>query len=106
MNEDAIFSAALAKTSAAERSAYLDSACSGDIGLRQRIEKRLQAQLTQMPTEFPADKLSVSDDEKIEASIKGLPEGPGALIGPYKLIQPIGSGGMGIVYLAEQLHPV
>jgi WD40 repeat protein/serine/threonine protein kinase len=33
-------------------------------------------------------------------------EGPGAVIGPYKLLQQIGEGGMGIVYMAEQEHPV
>jgi tetratricopeptide (TPR) repeat protein/tRNA A-37 threonylcarbamoyl transferase component Bud32 len=34
------------------------------------------------------------------------PEGPGARIGPYKLLQPLGEGGMGTVYLAEQTEPV
>src|SRR5208282_155475 len=35
-----------------------------------------------------------------------LPEGPGTHIGPYKLLQKIGEGGMGVVYMAEQEEPV
>src|SRR5262249_35803933 len=33
-------------------------------------------------------------------------ENPGRMIGPYKLLQQIGEGGMGTVYMAEQTHPV
>src|SRR5262245_2914312 len=35
-----------------------------------------------------------------------LVEGPGTVIGPYKLVEPIGEGGMGVVYMAEQQEPV
>ncbi len=35
-----------------------------------------------------------------------ITERPGTVIGPYKLLQPIGEGGMGTVYMAEQTHPV
>ena len=36
----------------------------------------------------------------------GVQEGPGTVIGPYKLLQQIGEGGMGVVFMAEQSHPV
>src|SRR5262249_49897537 len=43
-----------------------------------------------------------------QATTDGPPdcEGPGAMIGPYKLLEQIGEGGMGLVYVAEQQHPV
>jgi eukaryotic-like serine/threonine-protein kinase len=37
---------------------------------------------------------------------EAIAEGPGAWIGPYKLLQQIGEGGFGLVFLAEQLEPV
>jgi hypothetical protein len=40
------------------------------------------------------------------AAPRPIAEGPGTRIGPYKLLQQIGEGGMGVVYLAEQEHPV
>src|SRR5206468_3395445 len=49
--------------------------------------------------ESPAPALGTTVDEL-------LAERPGGLIGPYKLLEQIGEGGFGVVFLAEQLHPV
>jgi serine/threonine protein kinase len=109
MNEDSIVAAALAKTNAAERAAFLDAACAGDAALRKRVELRLAAhpQETQAPTLGVGDEAYTSSDATKESSTSGrVQEGAGSLIGPYKLVQPIGAGGMGMVYLAEQQHPV
>src|SRR5262249_11337049 len=40
------------------------------------------------------------------ANITPIAEAPGTQIGPYKLLQQIGEGGMGVVFMAEQMHPV
>ncbi len=40
------------------------------------------------------------------AALAGLMEGPGSVLGPYKLLQVLGEGGFGVVYLAEQRQPV
>src|SRR5271166_5276275 len=109
MNEDSIVAAALAKTSAAERAAFLDEACAGDAVLRERVELRLAAQPeeTLAPTTGAGSEAYTSSDIKTESSTSPrVQEGAGSLIGPYKLIQPIGTGGMGVVYLAEQQYPV
>jgi serine/threonine protein kinase len=109
MNEDSIVAAALAKTNTAERAAYLDQACAGDAALRKRVEQRLaaQPQETQAPTMGVGAEAYTSSDRSTESSTSArLQEGAGSLIGPYKLVQPIGAGGMGMVYLAEQMHPV
>jgi serine/threonine protein kinase/tetratricopeptide (TPR) repeat protein len=98
MNEESLFAAALAKTSAGERRAFLDQACAGDPALRQRVERLLAADqrtagiLEHGPDPGPPD--------------APPPERPGAAVGPYKLIEPIGEGGMGAVWLAQQTEPV
>src|SRR6202050_5245546 len=95
---ESIFTQALGKPDP-ERTAYVDQACGGDPGLRQRVLALLEAHagaggesfLTLPPRRAPSD---VAD------------EGPGTRVGPYKLLQQIGEGGMGVVYMAEQLEPV
>jgi WD40 repeat protein/serine/threonine protein kinase len=98
MNEESLFAAALAKTSAAERRAFLDEACAGDPALRQRVEQLLAAD------QRTAGVLERGQDPRPPDA--SPPERPGAAVGPYKLIEPIGEGGMGTVWMAQQTEPV
>ena len=101
MNEQSIFTAALERPSD-DRSSFLDQACGADWHLRNRVEQllRLHEGAGSFLEEPPVAIDSGIDDETIVA------EKPGALIGPYKLIERIGEGGFGVVFLAEQTGPV
>jgi serine/threonine protein kinase len=101
MNEHELFATALDIDAPTERSAYLDRACGGDDALRARVEALLRAH-AQAGSFLAAP--PVAGTVTLEAP-KPL-EGPGTGIGPYKLLQAIGEGGMGTVYMAEQTHPV
>jgi serine/threonine protein kinase/tetratricopeptide (TPR) repeat protein len=101
MNEHELFAAALEIDAPAERSAYLDRACGGDDALRARIEALLRAH--QQAGSFLVAP-PVAGTVTLEAPKPR--EGPGTVIGPYKLLQTIGEGGMGTVSMAEQTHPV
>src|SRR5262245_4381709 len=98
-----IFGRALEIESAAGRAAYLDEACGGDAGMRAEVEGLLAA--NGRAGEFmrrPAAAVAAG----ITASYEPLTEVPGTRVGPYKLLQQIGEGGMGVVYMAEQEEPV
>src|SRR5215467_13406234 len=100
MSERDLFIAALQIPEPAERSAWLDRECGGDAALRQRIDVLLQAfDKAGSLLENPAVAVGVTSDEPIT-------EAPGAVIGPYKLLEPIGEGGMGTVWMAQQTEPV
>ncbi len=97
---DEIYLAALEKSTGQERSDYLDAACAGNDTLRRRIERLLRAQ--SKVGEF----LESPAPEVAGTVMPSLAEGPGAVIGPYVLVERIGEGGFGIVYIAEQAAPV
>jgi serine/threonine protein kinase/tetratricopeptide (TPR) repeat protein len=108
MSERDVFMAALQIEDLAERCAYLDKACGADTGLRQRVEVLLKAfsragSFLQQPA---AD--GTTSDAPRPGPYPDMPhaERPGTVIGPYKLMEQIGEGGMGLVYVAEQQEPI
>src|SRR5205085_9926574 len=98
---ESIFFDALAIKSPTEREVYLNEACAGNDQLRQSVERMLTAHAQAGSfLESPA----VQRQET--SAFVSISEIVGSQIGPYKLLQQIGEGGMGTVYMAEQSQPV
>jgi eukaryotic-like serine/threonine-protein kinase len=93
-----LFLEALEKPTLAERAAFLDGACRGDAALRSAVEKLLANHREDAFLEDPAFSLPTG--------ITPPSEQPGERIGHYKLLQRIGEGGFGVVWMAEQEQPV
>ncbi len=96
-DDEALFSAA-SERPAAERAAFLDGACAGDPAQRERVAALLRshdAGQEFMVTANAAAQPAFNPDEK-----------PGDMLGRYKLLQKIGEGGCGVVWMAEQEEPV
>src|ERR1051326_5790239 len=100
MTEAEIFTAALEKIDPREQSAFLAEACAGDQKLRRRIETLLRAHAQ------PDELLDAPQPKVATVEYVPLTEKPGTVVGPYKLLQQIGEGGFGVVYMAEQEKPV
>ena len=100
-DEERVFRAALKLKDPAERAAYLGEACSGDAALLRRVQALLGAHDGVGDfLEAPALDVSITWDDV------PLSEGPGTVIGRYKLLEKIGEGGMAVVYMAEQAEPI
>src|SRR5687767_454521 len=100
MQERDIFIEALT-TDPSERAAYLDAACGDDHELRRRVEQLLTEHEKEQSffLDGPLPGVNVTIDQPAKERL-------GTMIGPYKLLQQIGEGGMGVVYMAEQTEPV
>ncbi|MCI0537800.1 MAG: hypothetical protein L0Z50_21510, partial [Verrucomicrobiales bacterium] len=101
-NDLSIFNAALEIATPEDRAAYLDRACAGNIVLRSKIDSLLAAYGKESDT---FDDLALDSTKTIPSGPRDG-EAPGTVIGRYKLLQKIGEGGMGAVYMAEQEEPV
>ena len=80
--------------------AFLEEACGGDVQLRAEVEKLLRARsdLGSFHEAHGTDPVATIEEP--------ITERPGTVIGPYKLMEQIGEGGMGLVFVAEQQQPV
>jgi serine/threonine protein kinase/WD40 repeat protein len=96
---DDLFCAAMELASPAERAAYLDQVCGDDLNIRRRVERLLEAH-SQAGSFLAARPSIVAAGADLPAETRGT------VIGSYKLLELIGEGGMGTVWMAEQQEPV
>jgi serine/threonine-protein kinase len=88
-----------------QRQAFVEQACGGDAALRQRVE-RLIANHFQAGSFLERPAVATDPGGTAGWETAGSAGSTGTVIGPYKLLEQIGEGGMGPVYVAEQQHPL
>lgn len=96
MSTEEIFARAI-ELNSSERAEFLAEACAGDPDVMRKVDQLLSAH-------FEDDSLFGGADMESTTVVTG--ESIGESIGPYKLLQKLGEGGMGAVYMAERLEPV
>jgi serine/threonine protein kinase/tetratricopeptide (TPR) repeat protein len=104
-----VFLAALEHPDAAGRRVLLERECAGDADLRLEVESLLR-EYDERDT-LPGEGSHPPSETRVVETIVGavalpIPERLGGRIGPYKLLEKLGDGGMGTVYMAEQEAPV
>lgn len=111
--QDAVFQAALDLKDAATRQQFLDKACAGDARLRDSVEQMLADHAkaeTFFAEKIPAVRASMGTADQLlspaPTPAKLPDEQEGKRIGHYKLLQRLGEGGCGVVYMAEQEKPI
>jgi serine/threonine protein kinase/WD40 repeat protein len=108
MIEETLFTAALERTDPARRKAFLDEACAGNLALRARVVRLLAAhEKTLGILDSPVNPPGAAGGSLPLAEAVRPEERAGLLIADrYRLIEAIGEGGMGTVWLAEQTQPL